>query len=84
VLSMGADPTPVTCPPSDVKDMIVPWSEVSDRDLVVWDGEFRTVERINPMDSGNAALVLDGEEHNGTIPCGTYVAVRRYVTGTDQ
>lgn len=72
-----------TCPPSDVADMIVPWPEVQSADLVLWDGEFRCIERINPMDYGNPAFVLDGDTHNGTIPCGTHAAVRRYTESGD-
>jgi hypothetical protein len=67
--------------PSAVTDKIVPWLEVRKGDLVLWDGEFRCVEHINPMDSGNDAFVLDGETHNGTVPAGDYAAVRRYTEG---
>lgn len=67
-------------PECRVADQIVRWSEVREGDLVLWDGVLRLVERINLMDSGNAAVVLDGDQHNGTIPAGTYTAVRRYVT----
>lgn len=73
-----------TCPPSAVADMIVAWPDVQPGDVVLWDGEFRSVEHINPMDYGNPAFVLDGDEHNGTIPVGTYTAVRRYTEGTSE
>lgn len=63
----------------EVADQIIPWGDVTARDLVLWDGEFCLVERINPMDSGNPAVVLEGDQHNGTIPVGTHAAVRRYV-----
>lgn len=71
-----------TCPPSDVADMIVPWPDVQPGEAVLWDGEFRCVERIYPMDYGNPAFVLDGDTHNGTIPVGTYATVRRYTEGS--
>lgn len=73
-----------TCPPSDVADMIVPWPEVQPGEVVLWDGEFRRVERIYPMDYGNPAFVLDGDTHNGTIPVGTHAAVRRYTEGAPE
>lgn len=69
------------CPPSSVVDMIVCWPKVREGDLVLWDGEFRLVERINPMDDGNHAVVLDDGPLGGVIPVGTYAAVRRYVEG---
>jgi hypothetical protein len=69
-----------TCPPSAVHDQILPWSDVRDGDLIVWDGEFRLVVGISPMDSGNDAMVFDAEHPGGIIPCGTYAAVRRYDT----
>jgi hypothetical protein len=62
-------------------DQIIPWGSVREGDLVVWDGEFRYVEHINPMDYGNPAIVLDGDQPGGIIPAGTYAAVRRYVGG---
>ena len=62
-----------------VVDQIIPWPGVKADDLVLWDGEFCPVERINPMDYGNPAVVIAGDGHNGTIPAGTYAAVRRYV-----
>jgi hypothetical protein len=37
------EPKPVTCPPSEVHDMIVPFAEVCEGDLIPWDGELRTV-----------------------------------------
>lgn len=80
--------TPVTqapgsCPPSAVVDMIVPWTEVGEGDLVLWDGEFRLVERNWIWHGPNVRLVqLDGDrDGHGTIPYGTYAAVRRYDTG---
>lgn len=71
-----------TCPPSAVVDQIVPWLAVQPGEVVLWDGEFRHVEHINPMDYGNPAFVLDGDTHNGTIPVGDYAAVRRYTEGS--
>lgn len=83
--SLLATETPSTqagaCPPSAVADMIVPWPEVLAGDLLVWDGEFRRVERVEPMKCVDVlAYVLDGE-HAGIIPAGTYAAVRRYTEG---
>lgn len=72
----GQRPAPPRC---EVADQIVPWPDVQPGDVVLWDGEFRYVEHIEPMDSGNPAFVLDGDTHNGTIPVGTNAAVRRYV-----
>jgi hypothetical protein len=69
------------CTPSSVVDLIVTWPDVQEGDLVLRDGELCQVDRVNPMDFGNPAIVLDGDQHNGTIPAGTYAAVKRYQTG---
>lgn len=71
--------TTITRTECEVADQIIPWPDVKPGDLVLWDGEFCPVERINPMDYGNPAVVIVGDQHNGTIPVGTYAAVRRYV-----
>jgi hypothetical protein len=76
---------PTTTPPKVAslccESQLIPWADVQEGDLVLWDGELCQVDRINPMDFGNPALVLDGDQHNGTIPAGTYAAVKRYQTG---
>lgn len=33
------------CPPSAVRDLILPWAGVAEGDLVLWDGEFHLVEQ---------------------------------------
>ena len=69
------------CPPSSVADAIVPWPEVREGDLVVWDGEFRLITRMIGF-VGEPLMWFDGSKAGaGTIPCGTYAAVRRYVEG---
>jgi hypothetical protein len=68
------------CPPSSVVDQIIPWADVRTGDLVLWDGEFRYAEMTGYLGHQRAVL-LDGESGVGTIPCGTYAAVRRYVEG---
>jgi len=69
------------CPPSAVHDQIVPWSEVREGDLVVWDGEFCLLTHLMDYD-GEPLMWFDGSKHGpGVIPCGTYAAVRRYVEG---
>jgi hypothetical protein len=75
-----ATETPVSCPPSAVHDQILPWSEVGEGDLVVWDGEFRLITRLISY-CGEPLLWFDGFVAGpGDIPVGTYVAVRRYDT----
>ena len=70
------------CPPSAVAAAIVPWSEIREGDLVVWDGEFRLVTWISPVtDAEPLHIVLLADENNVIIPAGTYAAVRRYVEG---
>jgi hypothetical protein len=68
------------CPPSSVVDQIIPWADVRTGDLVLWDGEFRYAEMTGYL-GHQCAVLLDGESGVGTIPCGTYAAVRRYVEG---
>lgn len=77
--------TPVSCPPSSVHDMIIPWSEVGEADLIVWDGEFRPVGRVVAprlcgLDEGVWAVGFSDVPGEVCIPVGTYVAVRRYDT----
>jgi hypothetical protein len=70
--------TPVSCPPSAVHDQILPWLEVAEGDLVVWDGEFRLITRLISY-CGEPLMWFDGSKAGGgVVPCGTYVAVRRY------
>ena len=70
------------CPPSAVADKILPWSEVREGDLVLWDGEFRLVAWNSPVsDAEPLRIVLLADENHVVIPCGTYAAVRRYVEG---
>ena len=73
--------TTVTCPPSAVHDMIVPWPEVGEGDLVVIDGEFRLITGLIIF-AGEPLMWFDGSRSGaGVLPCGTYAAVRRYDTG---
>lgn len=69
------------CPPSATADKIVTWAEVREGDLVLWDGEFCLVSRLIDYE-GEPLMWFDGGKSGpGTIPCGTYAAVRRYVEG---
>ena len=69
------------CPPSAVVDQIVPWPDVREGELVVWDGEFRLVTRLIDY-AGVPLMWFDYSKHGpGVIPCGSYAAVRRYVEG---
>jgi hypothetical protein len=73
--------TPVTCPPSAVRDMIIEWPGVREGDLIIWDGEFRLITRLIDYD-GDPLMWFDGSKAGpGVFPRGTYAAVRRYDTG---
>lgn len=72
--------TTLSCPPSAVVNLILAWPEVGEGDLILWDGEFHLVTGKSDYD-GEPLVWLDGEGGMGTIPLGTYVAVRRYDTG---
>ena len=79
----GKPHAPVSCPPSAVVDMILPWSEVSEGDLILWHGEIRPVERVAPYgrrDEGVWAVGFSDVPGEVCIPVGTYAAVRRYDT----
>lgn len=72
------------CPPSSVVDQIVHWDEVREGDLMLWDGDFRPVNRIAPYgvrDQGVWAVEFTDIPGEVCIPVGTYAAVRRYVEG---
>lgn len=76
---------PTKCEPSAVVDQIVPWSGVREGDLMLWDGEFRPVNRVAPYgrrDQGVWAVHFADVPGEACLPVGAYVAVRRYVTGT--
>jgi hypothetical protein len=67
-------------PASSVCDQIVEWTEVREGDLVVWDGEFHVITRMLDY-NGQPLMWFDGSVVGpGTLPCGTYAAVRRYLT----
>jgi hypothetical protein len=69
-----------TCPPSAVVDQIIPSADVRIGDLVLWDGELRQVTGTHVFQPTMQPMIgVDGEP--STIPCGTYVAVRRYQEG---
>lgn len=71
------------CPPSSVVDMIVPWEDVLEGDLMLWDGELRPIERIAPYgqrDQGVWAVEFADIPGEVCIPAGTYAGVRRYIT----
>jgi hypothetical protein len=69
------------CPPSAVADQIIPWAQVRKGDLLLWDGEFRTVGDISQIGADDEWLVLLDGERDPTIPAGTHAAVRRYMEG---
>lgn len=70
-----------TCPPSAVVDQIIPWPDVREGDLVLWDGEFRLITGLVDWD-GEPLMWFDcGKAGPGVLPCGTYAAVRRYQEG---
>jgi hypothetical protein len=71
-----------TCPPSALHDQILPWSDVREGDLIVWDGEFRLITCMFDY-AGKPMMWFDGSKVGGVVPCGTYAAVRRYDTGED-
>lgn len=72
-----------TCPPSAVHDMILPWSEVRDGDLVLWHGELRTVDWILPLADHPdlRAFHLDGDFTTIGVAGEDLTAVKRYDTG---
>jgi hypothetical protein len=79
-MTATAPATKTACPPSAVADQILPWQEVQEGDLVVWDGEFRLITRLIDYD-GEPLMWFDGSKTGGgVIPAGTYAGVRRYVT----
>jgi hypothetical protein len=72
---------PGTCPPSAVVDQIIPWAEVREGDLVLWNGELRLITRLIDYD-GEPLMWFDGSKTGGgVLPCGNYAAVRRYAEG---
>lgn len=78
--------TPVSCPPSAVHDMIIPWAEVRDGDLVLnFRGELG-VATVMPQGhawcpEGHASVCIDGQWF--TPRKDRLTAVRRYDTGED-
>jgi hypothetical protein len=69
------------CPPSSVVDMIVEWADAAPGDLVLLNGEFEVIARKADYE-GEPLLWFEGAEDGmGTIPLGTYAAVRRYREG---
>ena len=76
-----APETPVTCPPSAVVDMIVEWEDAAVGDLVLQAGEFQVIARKADYDGEPVLWFEGGDSGMGTIPCGTYAAVRRYDVG---
>jgi hypothetical protein len=69
--------TPLTCPPSAVHDMIVPWAEVGAGDLVLSRGRLRLVVVVDNSRSHAPAFVLDDGETVWRDP-DSLAAVRRY------
>ena len=77
--------TPVSCPPSAVHDQIVPWFEVYEGDLVVYDGQFHRLERMWPLCSDRLGaewvgiyLLREGVRFRTSVNSNDLTAVRRY------
>jgi hypothetical protein len=86
-----------TCPPSDVHDMIVRWSDVTAADLVVLDGVLITRERVHVYkdiwnrETGETFIRVDVSHRLGNghlVTCEQrgdhYTAVRRYTEGISE
>ena len=75
------------CPPSEVHDQALPWFEIGEGDLVVYDGKWHRLERMWPaMNPARPAefgieLLREGETTRHFVDSSDLTAVRRYDTG---
>jgi hypothetical protein len=71
-----------TCPPSAVHDMILPWSDVREGDLVLAGGQLYLVREItNALAPGWLEIGLEGSLMELRKEHDHLTAVRRYDTG---
>lgn len=76
-----------TCPPSDVHDMIVRWSEVQAGETVLYGGHVRRLVRMWPLmvaampEMVGVRLMYGGRTIDVAVDSNSYTAVRRYTEG---